>query len=72
MSRAIIGAVTLRPHDHFADEHLGPEEYLEATPFKRGPVTIVKLDARVEGSRTRRLEPAVNLPSSWSSHSHRA
>jgi integrase len=38
------------------------EEYLEATPFKRGPVTIVKLDARVEGSRTRRLEPSVSLP----------
>lgn len=36
------------------------EEYLEATPFKRGPVTVVKLDARVEGSRMRRLEPSVS------------
>jgi integrase len=32
------------------------EGYLTDTPFKRGPVTVVKLETSVEGARTRRLE----------------
>ncbi len=35
---------------------------MPSTSFKRGPVTIIKLEASVEGSRTRRLEPSVTLP----------
>lgn len=38
------------------------EEILDSTPFKRGPVAIVRLEATVEGSRTRRLESSVTLP----------
>jgi integrase len=36
--------------------------YLESTPFKRGPVTVVKMEASVEGPRTRCLEPSVTRP----------
>jgi integrase len=32
------------------------EGYLTDTPFKRGPVTVLKLETSVEGARTRRLE----------------
>ena len=32
------------------------EGYLLDTPFKRGPVTVLKLETSVEGARTRRLE----------------
>ena len=38
------------------------EGHLETTPFKRGPVTVVKMEAAAEGARTRRLEPSVTLP----------
>ena len=38
------------------------EGYIEDTPFKRGPVSVVKLETSVEGARTRRLEPSVVLP----------
>lgn len=34
------------------------EGYLTETPFKRGPVTVVKLDRSVEQARTRRLDAA--------------
>jgi integrase len=32
------------------------EGYLTATPFKRGPVTVVKIDRTIEHARTRRLD----------------
>jgi integrase len=32
------------------------EGYLSATPFKRGPVTVVKIDRTIEHARTRRLD----------------
>jgi integrase len=32
------------------------EGYITDTPFKRGPVTVLKLESSVEGARTRRLE----------------
>lgn len=35
------------------------EGYLEATPFKRGSVSMIKLESSVEGARTRRLHPTV-------------
>jgi integrase len=38
------------------------EGYVTDTPFKRGPVSVVKLETSVEGARTRRLEPTVTLP----------
>jgi integrase len=38
------------------------EGYLTETPFKRGPVSVVKLETGAEGARTRRLEPSVMLP----------
>ena len=38
------------------------EGHLETTPFKRGSVTVVKLESSVEGARTRRLEASVTLP----------
>ncbi len=38
------------------------EGHLTDTPFKRGPVSVVKLETSVEGARTRRLEPSVTLP----------
>jgi integrase len=37
------------------------EGYLTETPFKRGPVAVVKMEASVEGARTRRLEPSMPL-----------
>jgi integrase len=33
------------------------EGYIGDTPFKRGTVTVVKLETRAESGRTRRLEP---------------
>jgi hypothetical protein len=30
--------------------------FLNDTPFKRGPVTVLRLESTVEGARTRRLE----------------
>jgi len=38
------------------------EGYLNDTPFKRGPVTVVKMETGAESARTRRLEPATVLP----------
>jgi integrase len=38
------------------------EGYITDTPFKRGPVSVVKLETSVEGARTRRLVPSVTLP----------
>jgi integrase len=35
------------------------EGYLCDTPFKRGPVSVVKMETNAEGARTRRLEPSV-------------
>jgi integrase len=37
------------------------EGHITETPFKRGPVSIIKLETSVEGARTRRLEPSVRL-----------
>jgi integrase len=33
------------------------EGHCDTTPFRRGPVAVVKLNARAEGARTRRLAP---------------
>jgi integrase len=33
------------------------EGYITDTPFKRGPVNVVRLESKAEGARTRRLEP---------------
>ena len=38
------------------------EGHIIETPFKRGPVSVVKLETSVEGARTRRLEPTAALP----------
>ncbi|MEQ1761468.1 MAG: site-specific integrase, partial [Vicinamibacterales bacterium] len=38
------------------------EGHLTETPFKRGPVSVVRLETSVEAARTRRLEPSVTLP----------
>ena len=38
------------------------EGYLTDTPFKRGPVSVVKMETNAEGARTRRLEPAAPQP----------
>lgn len=38
------------------------EGYLTETPFKRGPVSVVRLESSVEAARTRRLVPSVTLP----------
>ena len=38
------------------------EGHLTETPFKRGPVSVVKMETSVEGARTRRLEPSITLP----------
>jgi integrase len=38
------------------------EGHLIETPFKRGPVSVIKMETSVEGARTRRLEPSVLLP----------
>jgi integrase len=38
------------------------EGFLTETPFKRGPVSVVRMETSVEGARTRRLEPSVTLP----------
>jgi integrase len=38
------------------------EGYVTDTPFKRGPVSVVRLEASAEGARTRRLEASVTLP----------
>jgi integrase len=38
------------------------EGYVESTPFKRGSVTVVKMESSVEGARTRRLEPSATMP----------
>jgi integrase len=38
------------------------EGYISETPFKRGPVSVVRMESSVEGARTRRLEPSVTLP----------
>ncbi len=38
------------------------EGYLTETPFKRGPVNVVKLEMSVEGARTRRLAPSITRP----------
>jgi integrase len=38
------------------------EGYITDTPFKRGPVSVVKLETSVEGARTRRLAPSVTSP----------
>jgi integrase len=37
------------------------EGYATETPFKRGTISVVKLETSVEGARTRRLEPSVVL-----------
>jgi integrase len=38
------------------------EGHIEATPFKRGSVSVVRMETAVEDARTRRLEPSVKLP----------
>ena len=38
------------------------EGQVETTPYKRGPVWVVKLETSVENARTRRLEPTMTLP----------
>jgi integrase len=38
------------------------EGHVTHTPFKRGPISVVKLETSVEGARTRRLDPSVTLP----------
>jgi integrase len=38
------------------------EGYVSETPFKRGPVSVVRMETGVEGARTRRLEPSFTLP----------
>jgi integrase len=38
------------------------EGHITETPFKRGPVSVVKMETSVEGARTRRLEPSMPLP----------
>lgn len=38
------------------------EGHIEATPFKRGSVSVVRMETTVEDARTRRLEPSVKLP----------
>jgi integrase len=38
------------------------EGHLVETPFKRGSVSIVRMESSVEGARTRRLEPSMTLP----------
>ena len=38
------------------------EGYLPETPFKRGAVTVVKMEAGAESARTRRLEPSMTMP----------
>jgi integrase len=38
------------------------EGHICETPFKRGPVSVVKMETSVEGARTRRLEPSMPLP----------
>jgi len=35
------------------------EGYITDTPYKRGPLTVLKLEASVEGARTRRLDPGM-------------
>lgn len=35
--------------------------HLIDTPFKRGPISVVKMESAAEGARTRRLEPSVTL-----------
>lgn len=38
------------------------EGHVTETPFKRGSVSVVKMETSVEGHRTRRLEPSMPLP----------
>jgi integrase len=38
------------------------EGHIEATPFKRGSVSVVRMETAVEDARTRRLEPSFKLP----------
>src|ERR1700683_4763707 len=38
------------------------EGHVIDTPFKRGPVAVVKMETSVEGARTRRLAPSVRMP----------
>jgi integrase len=37
------------------------EGHISQTPFKRGSVSVVKMESSVEGARTRRLEPSATL-----------
>ena len=48
----------IRPPRSSRSTHLvgSPDGYLTATPFKRGPVTVVKIDGTVDHARTRRLD----------------
>ena len=41
------------------------EGHVTHTPFKRGPISVVKLETSVEGARTRRLDPSVTLPNRY-------
>src|SRR5688572_9875079 len=45
-----------------SDNAGGAEGHLNDTPFKRGSVSVVKMESSVEGARTRRLEPSVTAP----------
>ena len=38
------------------------EGYLNETPFKRGPVSVIRFTTSAENARTRRLEPSITLP----------
>ena len=38
------------------------EGHIIDTPFKRGSVSVVRMESSVEGARTRRLEPSATLP----------
>jgi integrase len=38
------------------------EGHINDTPFKRGSVSVVRMESSVEGARTRRLEPSATLP----------